>query len=88
MQEIVTLHDNGVKGKLIPCTPSNEQEIKRQIKELLEMQLIKPSESRYSYSVFLVRNHFEIVRCKSRMVINYKPLTVITQSFNYPLPRP
>jgi len=28
-QEIVTLHDNGVKGKLIPCTPADEQEIKR-----------------------------------------------------------
>ena len=35
MQEIVTLHDNGVKGNLIPYTPSDEQEIKRQIKELI-----------------------------------------------------
>jgi len=24
MQEIITLHDNGVKGKMIPCTPSDE----------------------------------------------------------------
>ena len=87
MQEIVTLHDNGVKGKLIPCTPLDEQEIKRQIKELLEMQLIEPSESHYSCSTFLVRNHSEIVRGRPRMVINYKPLNAITQSFNYPLPR-
>jgi len=81
------LHDNGVKGKLIPYNPSSEPEIKRQTKELLEMQLIKPSKSHYSCSVFLVRNHFEIVRGKPRMTINYKPLKAITQIFNYLLPR-
>jgi len=88
MQEIVTLHDNGVKGKMIPCTPSDEQEIRNQISELLKMQLIEPSESHYACSVFLVRNHSEIVRGKPRMVINYKLLNAITQNFNYPLPRP
>jgi len=31
MQKIVNLHDNGVKGKMIPCTPADEQEIKNQI---------------------------------------------------------
>lgn len=88
MQEIVTLHDNGLKGKLIPCTPADEQEINNQIEELLKMQLIEPSESHYACSAFLVRNHSEIVRGKPRMVINYKPLNAITQNFNYPLPRP
>lgn len=29
MQEVLTLHDNGVKGNMIPCTPSDEQEIKK-----------------------------------------------------------
>ena len=24
-QEIITLHDNGVTGKLIPCTPADEK---------------------------------------------------------------
>ena len=52
------------------------------------MLLIEPSESHYSCSAFLVRNHSEIIRGKPRMVINYKPLNDITQSFNYPLPRP
>nr|AXB54821.1 polyprotein [Pinus nigra virus 1] len=88
MQEIVTLHDNGVKGKMIPCTPADEQEMRNQIQELLKMQLIEPSESHYACSAFLVRNHSEIVRGKPRMVINYKPLNAITQNFNYPLPRP
>lgn len=86
-QEIVTMHDNGVKGKLIPCTPSDEQEIKKQIEELLKLRLIEPSVSHYSCSAFLVRNHSEIVRGKARMVINYKPLNAFTQSFHYPLPR-
>jgi len=81
------MHDNGVKGKLIPCTPFDEQEIKKQIEELLKMNLIEPSVSHYSSSAFLVRNHSEIVRGKERMVINYKPLNAITQSFHYPLRR-
>ena len=86
-QEIETLHDNGVKGKLIPCTPTDEKEIRKQIEELITLQLIEPSSSHYSCFAFLVRNHSEIVRGKARMVINYKPLNAITKSFNYPLPR-
>ena len=86
-QEIITLHDNGVKGKLIPCTPSDEKEIRKQIEELLNLQLIEPSDLHYSCSAFLVRNHSKIVRGKASMVINYKPLNAITKRFNYPLPR-
>jgi len=86
-QEIITLHDNGVTGKLIPCTPAEEKEMRKQIQELLDLQLIEKSESHYSCSAFLVRNHSEIVRGKDRMVINYKPLNAITKSFNYPMPR-
>ena len=36
-QEIVTLHDNGVKGNLIPYTQNDEQEIKKHIEELLTL---------------------------------------------------
>jgi len=79
-QEIINLHANGVRGKLIPCTPGDEQEIKKQIAELLNLKLIEPSICHYTCSAFLVRG-------KARMVINYKPLNAITQSFNYPLPR-
>ena len=57
-KEILTLHDNGVKGKLILCTPNDEQEIRKQIDELLSLKLIEPSTSHYSCSAFLVRNHF------------------------------
>jgi len=86
-QDIITLHDNGVTGKLITCSPADEKEIRKKIEELLHLQLIEPSSSHYSCSAFLVRNHSEIVRGKDRMVINYKPLNAITKSFNYPLPR-
>ena len=30
-QEIITLHDNGVTGKLIPCTPAEEKEMRKEI---------------------------------------------------------
>eukprot|EP00253_Pinus_taeda_P025971 PITA_25971 len=86
-QEIITLHDNGVKGKFIPCTPNDEQEVRKQINELLNLRLFEPSTSHCSCSAFLVRNHSEIVQGKARMVINYKPVNAITQSFHYPLPR-
>lgn len=72
---------------MIPCTPGDEKEIRKQIEELLHLQLIEPSESHYFCSAFLVKNHSEIVRGKYRMVINYKPLNAITKSFQYPLPR-
>ena len=81
------MHDNGVAGKMIPCTPQDEQEMKRQINELLEMQLIDPSQSHYCCSSMIIRNHVEIVRGKERMVINYGPLNAITYDFKYPLPR-
>jgi len=61
--------------------------MRKQIEELLDLQLIERSGSHYSCSAFLVRNHSEIVKGKDRMVINYKPLNVITKSFNYPMPR-
>ena len=83
----MTMHDNGLKGKLIPCTPSDEQETKKQIEVLFNLRLVEPSVSHYSCSAFLVRNHSEIIRGKARMVTNYKPLNAITQSFHYPLPR-
>ena len=61
--------------------------MKRQINELLEMQVIEPSQSHYCCSVMIIRNHAEIVRVKARMVINSGPLNAITYDFKYPLPR-
>jgi len=61
--------------------------MRKQIEELLDLQLIERSGSHYSCSAFLIRNHSEIVRGKDRMVINYKPLNAITKSFHYPLRR-
>lgn len=60
-QEIVTLHDNGVKGKLIPCTPNDEHEVRKHIDEFLNLRLIEPSTSHYLCSTFHLRNHPEIV---------------------------
>ena len=48
------------------------KEFQQQIKELLDLKLIRPSKSPHSSSVFMVRNRNEINRGKVRMVVNYK----------------
>lgn len=42
-QTIETLHDNEVKKKPIPYTPTDEQEIKKHVDEFLALKLIEAS---------------------------------------------
>jgi hypothetical protein len=44
------------------------------IEELLKLRAIRESRSPHRSASFIVRNHSEIVRGKSHMVINYKRL--------------
>ena len=54
------------------------------IKELLNLKLIRPSKSPHSSPVFMVRNRNEINR--NRMVVNYKQLNDNTIFYGYFLP--
>lgn len=64
----------------------DEQDFEMHIKELESLGLIRKSESPHRSAAFIVRNHAEIVRGKSRMVINYKRLKDNTVEDAYKIP--
>ena len=67
----------------------NELDVKEfhiQLKELCDLNLIRPSKSPHSSPAFMVRNRNEINRNKARMVVNYKQLNDNTIFDGYFLP--
>lgn len=75
-----------IRIKPMRYNPEDQNEFKIQIKELLNLKLIRPSHSPHSSPAFMVRKHAEIVRGKARMVINYKKLNDNTVFDGYFLP--
>ena len=78
-------------NKVIRVKPMrhNEIDVKEfqiQLKELSDLQLIRPSKSPHSSPAFMVRNRNEINRNKARMVVNYKQLNDNTVFDGYFLP--
>jgi deoxyuridine 5'-triphosphate nucleotidohydrolase len=62
------------------------KDFKMHIDELLKLKVIRHSKSEHRSSAFIVRNHNEITRGKSRMVINYKRLNDNTRTDGYNIP--
>lgn len=60
-----------------------KREIEKQVKDLLDNDLIEPSDSYYAAPVILCRKKYNTYR----MAIDYRRLNVITIPQNYPLPR-
>jgi len=62
------------------------EEFKMHIEELLKLGAIRESRSPHRSTAFIVRNHTEEVRGKSRMVINYKRLNnnIVDDAYNIP----
>jgi hypothetical protein len=54
------------------------------IEELLKLKAIRENWSTHRSAAFIVKNHSEIVRGKSRMVINYKRLNdnIVYDAYN------
>lgn len=75
-----------IKSGPIEATPKDIEEFKMHIEELLKLKAIRESRSPHRSAAFIVRNHAEEVRGKSRMVINYKRLNdnTIDDAFNIP----
>ena len=58
----------------------------KEIKDLQDKKLIRPSKSPWSCSAFYVNNAAEKERGVPRLVINYKPLNKVLQWIRYPIP--
>ena len=70
----------------MPCSLIDKQEFEQQIKELLNLKVIRPSNSRHKSVAFIVRKHSELKRGKARIVYNYKRLNDNTYEDSYKLP--
>jgi hypothetical protein len=67
-------------------SPAEIKICQEEISNLLQKGLIEPSKSPWGCRSFYVNNHFEIKRCKPRLVVNYKPLNKVLQPLKYPFP--
>jgi hypothetical protein len=78
--------DYVIKACPIECTPKDIEDFKMHIEELLKLRTIRESRSPHRSVGFIVRNHPEIVRGKSCMVINYKRLNdnAVDDAYNIP----
>ena len=70
-------------------TYGNEFELlercKKEIQNLLDKKLIRPSKSPWSCAAFYVNNAAEQEQVVPRLVINYKPLNKVLQWIHYPI---
>jgi hypothetical protein len=76
--------DYVIKACPIECTPKDIENFMMHIEELLKLRAIRESRSLHRSAAFIVRNHSEIMRGKSRMSINYKRLndTTVDDAYN------
>ena len=64
--------------------PPNElEELKKQLKELLDKGFIRPSTSPWGCSAIFVKKKDDTLR----MCVDYRPLNAVTIKNKYPLPR-
>nr|WNH14473.1 reverse transcriptase [Physostegia virginiana caulimovirus 1] len=75
-----------IKVKPMKYSPMDKEEFGKQIQELLELKVIRPSKSPFMSPAFLVENEAERRRGKKRMVINYKDLNKVTIGDSHNLP--
>ena len=59
---------------------------KKEIQELLDKKLIRPSNSPWSYATFYVQKNSKLERGTPRLVINYKPFNNVLQWIRHPTP--
>src|SRR6266536_1076751 len=75
-----------IKSGQIEATHKDIEEFNMHIEELLKLKAIRESRSPHRSAAFIVRNHAEEVRGKSRMVINFKRLNDNTVDDAYNIP--
>lgn len=80
--------DSKIPTKARPIQMNHElfEYCKKEIQDLLDKKLIRPSRSPWSCAAFYVYKNAEIERGAPRLVINYKPLNDALQWIRYPIP--
>jgi hypothetical protein len=78
--------DHIIKTSPVEATPKDVKEFKMHIEELIKLGAIRESTSPHRSTVFIIKNYNEIVKSKSRMVINYKRLNdnIVDHAYNIP----
>ncbi|KAL6417715.1 hypothetical protein ACFW04_012557 [Cataglyphis niger] len=85
--KIATSDEQPINTKQYRFPPVHKEEIEKQIKELLENDVIKPSESPYNSPLWIVPKKADSKGNKRwRMVIDYRALNEKTIGDAYPLP--
>ena len=74
------------KARPIQMNPELLEYCKKEIQDLLDKNLIRPSYSPWSCAAFYFQKASEIERGTPRLVINYKPLNKVLQWIRYPIP--
>jgi hypothetical protein len=80
--------ERGIPTKARPIQMSSSllEHCKKEIADLLQKGLIRPSKSPWSCPAFYVQKNAEIERGVPRLVINYKSLNDALQWIRYPIP--
>ncbi|CAD6241240.1 GSCOCG00012617001-RA-CDS, partial [Cotesia congregata] len=87
LHRIITTDDNPVFKKQYRFPPIHREEISRQVKELEEKGIIRPSESGYCSPIWIVKKKDDSLGNKRwRMVIDFRDLNEKTYTVVYPTP--
>ncbi|KAH9686204.1 hypothetical protein KPL70_014285 [Citrus sinensis] len=78
---------NPTKATHPGMSPSDLLLAQQECSQLLAQGLIEPTTSQWACQAFYVEKHYEIVRGKKRLVIDYQPLNKFLQDDKFPLPR-
>ncbi|KAH9801860.1 hypothetical protein KPL71_001181 [Citrus sinensis] len=78
---------NPTKATHPGMSPSDLLIAQQECSQLLAQGLIEPTNSQWACQTFYVEKHYEIVRGKKRLVIDYQPLNMFLQYDKFPLPR-
>lgn len=85
--EIITTNERPLYSKIYRYPQVHEDEIKRQIKEMLEHNIIRESNSPYNSPLWIVEKKLDNSgKKKYRIVIDYRKLNEYTIDDRYPIP--
>lgn len=85
--EIITTTNNPVYSKIYRYPQIHEKEIEKQIKEMLELGIIKNSNSPYNSPLWIVPKKLDNSgKQKWRIVIDYRKINEITVNDKFPIP--